>query len=341
MLKRIWKRIKPRKHPSYLLAVFPFILSLGSCLYPVRYAETLENDSGFIYLSSQLYPREIVDSIKNPWEAKSQRGKASLFNDRNNLGILLAKNSLLDDAEIEFTEAHKLAPSDPIPVLNLIRLYYLVEDVSECKTFLSGYLKTVSQINRNKVEKTLEDNHREEELVIYWDVLSNIPGQEVHAWNGLADHFFRKQDWPKSYFYLEKILQLSPYHKNARALMLQMANNLEKWDEAIVFGLSLVRTGERVPDLEYYLAHAYSEKKRYDEALVWIGKVPENERENIRFLDLWKTCLLSKNPKSDLTPLVPYFKKLRAQGLQISQEDFLPTTTPEGKEAADRNIWGR
>ncbi|TGK21162.1 hypothetical protein EHO61_04735 [Leptospira fluminis] len=341
MHKKIWKRIPLKRLLNSLLRILITQLFLSGCVYPVRYAETLESDRGFLYLSSERFTKEKIESIESPWEAKSLRGKAISTEDHNNLGILFAKRSLLDEAEQEFLEARKSSASDPIPILNLLRLYYLVDAISEAKALLSNYLKQTNPTERNKIEKILLDNLREEELVIFWDSSSSIPGQEVHSWNGLADYFYRKQDWSKSYFYLEKILVVSPYHKNARGLMLKMADTLEKWDEAIVFGQSLIGTAERVPDLEYYLAHAYSEKKRYDEALEWIRKVPESDRGNLRFLNLWRTCLLSRNPRADLTPLVPYFRRLKAQGLEISEEDFLPTTVPEGKEAAERNILGR
>ncbi|WP_246048779.1 tetratricopeptide repeat protein [Leptospira sarikeiensis] len=295
----------------------------------------------FLYLPATDYTREKVDSVKSPWEAKNHRGKAILAPDKNNLGILFVHNSLIDDAEEEFLNAQKLLPNNPVPALNLLRLYYLVDDITESKKFLGTYLKQSPALERKKFENVLIESNREEELVIFRDSLSNIPGQELYAWEGLAEYFFAKQDWSKSYYYLEKILQQSPFHKNARGLMLKMAHILEKWDDVLVFGTSLSGTGERVPELEYYIAHAYSEKKRYSEALNWIQRAPETEKESLVFLELWKHCLLSKNPKADVSVLLPYFRKLRSKGLQFTEEEFFPTLTPEGKESMDRIRHGR
>ncbi|MFB5650335.1 tetratricopeptide repeat protein [Leptospira wolffii] len=336
MLKKTYKKILAPKRLSPIL----FLGLALTCLYPVRNNEILEQDTQFLFLPANEYTREKVEEVTSPWQAKSHRGKAILGPDRNNLGILFLRNSLLDDAETEFLEAQKLLPSNPVPSLNLLRLYYLVDDISEAKKFLSSYLKQAPPVERKKFENLLLETDREEELVIFRDALSSIPGQELGAWEGLAEYFFSKQDWPKSYFYLEKILQQSPYHKNGRGLMLRIAHILEKWDDVLVFGNSLSATGERIPELEYYMAHAYFEKRRYAEALTWIGKAPESERESIVFLELWKNALLAKSPKGDVSALLPYFKRLQTKGLQIPEEEFFPTTTPEGKEAMDRIFWG-
>ncbi|PKA17685.1 hypothetical protein CH363_03340 [Leptospira haakeii] len=337
MRRKTYRKI-PLLRPVNLF-LLPFLLFF-SCLYPVRNNELIENDPMFLYLPSTDYTREKVDSVKSPWEAKTHRGKAILAPDKNNLGILFVKFSLIDDAEEEFLSSQKLLSNNPIPALNLLRLYYLVDDISEAKKFLQTFLKQSPPIERKKFENLLIETQREEELVIFRDALSTIPGQEVYAWEGLAEYFFSKQEWSKSYYYLERILQQSPFHKNARGLMLKMAHILEKWDDVLVFGLSLNGTGERVPELEYYIAHAYYEKRRYAEALDWLHKAPESEKESLVFLELWKLSLLSKNPKADVSPLLPYFRKLKSKGLQFTEEEFFPTLTPEGKEAMDRIRYG-
>ncbi|TGK07119.1 hypothetical protein EHO59_03145 [Leptospira semungkisensis] len=341
MLKKICKKTQL---PKLLKNAANFLLFLGLlsyCQYPIRDHERIESDPYFVYLPATDYTQEKVESVQSPWVAKSHRGKAILAPDKNNLGILFVRNSLLDDAEIEFQSAQKLLPNNPVPSLNLLRLYYILDDISDAKKFMEAFLKQNPPLERKKFENFLIEASRDEELVIFRDALSTIPGQELYAWEGLADYFFTKQEWTKSYFYLEKILQQSPYHKNARGLTMKMANILEKWDDVIVFGLSLTGTGERVPELEYYMAHAYYEKRRYSEALEWIQKAPESEKESIVFLELWKACLLSRNPKADVSILLPYFRKLKSKGVQFSEEDFFPTLTPEGKEAMDRNIFGR
>lgn len=343
MHRKTYKKTRTRKLPKSIpLFSLCACLFFISCLYPVRNNEVLENDSFFLYLNAEEYTREKVDSlIDSPWTARSHRGKATLGPDKNNLGILFLRNSLLDDAEKEFIDAQKLLPNNPVPSLNLLRLYYLAEDISEAKKFLSGYLKQVSPIERKKFENLLLETNREEELILFRDALSEIPGQEISAWEGLSEYFFSKQDWPKSYFYLEKILKQSPYNRNARGMMLKMAHILEKWDDVLVFGTSLNATGERIPEMEYFIAHAYFEKRRYNEALDWLKKIPEQEKESIEILELWRNAILAKNPRADVSPLLPYYRKLQSKGLQISEEDFFPSLTPEGKEAADRIFLGR
>ncbi|PJZ71038.1 hypothetical protein CH373_00455 [Leptospira perolatii] len=344
MLKRTWKKIQTKKHPNFLLiSIFTgtTFLLVQSCVYPIKHGELLEKDPFFLYAVSDRYPKEFVNSNDNPWKAKLLRNTATSWEEHNNLGVLFARNSLLDDSEIEFEKSLELAPNQPEPLLNLVRLYFLTEEYEDAKAAFTKHLQKMGTLQREKIEKTLESSNREEELVLFWDSLSKIPGQELNAWEKLAEYFFAKQDWSKSYYYLEKILQFSPYNKNARGMMVRMAYHLEKWDEVLVFGSSLVGTKERIADLEFYLAQAYYEKQRYTECIQWIGKIPEQEKESLAALHLWKSCLLSKNPKSDLRPLLSYFRKLRVKGLQISEEDFFPTLTPEGKEALERLLIGR
>ena len=164
---------------------------------------------------------------------------------------------------------------------------------------------------------------------------------EVVSWEELSAYFLEKQDFEKAYFYLEKILQINPYHKNARASMVLLAHDMEKWDDLLMFAMNLHSTDDKIPDLNYYIAKAYYEKRNYLEALEWIRKAPESERESLAFIELWKKILLSVDPNSDLRPLVSYIKKMQAKGLQIREEDILPTLSPAGKKAVEDIKVGR
>ncbi|OCC28295.1 TPR-repeat-containing protein [Leptospira interrogans serovar Canicola] len=137
---------------------------------------------------------------------------------------------------------------------------------------------------------------------------------EVVSWDELSTYFLEKQDYEKAYFYLEKILEINPYHKNARASMVLLAHDLEKWDDLLMFAMNLNSTDDKIPDLNYYIAKAYYEKRNYSEALEWIRKSPESERETLSFIELWKKILLSVNPNSDLHPILTYIKKNASQG---------------------------
>lgn len=123
--------------------------------------------------------------------------------------------------------------------------------------------------------------------------------------------------------------------------MVLLAHDLEKWDDLLMFSINLHSTDDKIPDLNYYIAKAYYEKRNYSEALDWIRKAPESEKETLPFIELWKRILLSVNPNSDLHPILPYIKRMQAKGLQIREEDILPTLNSSGKKTIEDIKVGR
>ncbi|XDD52094.1 tetratricopeptide repeat protein [Leptospira sp. WS92.C1] len=325
----------------FLLIVFVVVFQLNGCIYPIRDAETLEADSAFLYLNSSEFSQTELETISSLWKVRDLRGKGKTAEEKNNLGILFAKNSLLDDAESAWKECLRLSESNPICFSNLIRMHYLIDEYDSAKEEISVYLKSAKKNQIQELRKTLNTQNRKEETILLLDVQSRIPGMEVVSWEELSTYFLEKQDFEKAYFYLEKILQINPYHKNARASMVLLAHDLEKWDDLLMFAMNLHSTDDKIPDQNYYIAKAYYEKRNYLEALEWIRKAPELERESLTFVELWKRILLSVNPNADLHPLVPYIKKMQVKGLQIREEDILPTLYPSGKKAVEDIKVGR
>lgn len=319
-----------------------FIAStVNVCIYPIREAEVLENDVSFIYLNSTEFSEAELEKITSIWKVRGLRGKGNSAEDKNNLGVLFAKNSFLDDAETSWKECMKLSDSNPICFSNLIRMHYLIDEYETAKEEIASYLKNAKKEQVQQVRKLLTSQNRREETVLLLDVQSKIPGMEVVSWEELSTYFLEKQDYERTYFYLEKILQINPYHKNARASMVLLAHDLEKWDDLLMFSINLHSTDDKIPDLNYYIAKAYYEKRNYSEALDWIRKAPESEKETLPFIELWKRILLSVNPNSDLHPILPYIKRMQAKGLQIREEDILPTLNSSGKKTIEDIKVGR
>nr|WP_051185263.1 hypothetical protein [Leptospira alstonii] len=322
-----------------------FILGIASllnfCIYPIREAEILEADVSFLYLNSSEFSQVELEKITSAWKVKELRGKGTTAEDKNNLGIIFAKHSLLDDAESAWKECLKISEFHPICFSNLIRMHYLIDEYETAKQEIAVYLKNAKKDQIQQVRKLLTTQNRREETVLLLDVQSKIPGMEVVSWDELSAYLLEKQDYEKAYFYLEKILQINPYHKNARASMVLLAHDLEKWDDLLMFAMSLNSTDDKIPDLNYYIAKAYYEKRNYSEALEWIRKSPESEKETLPFVELWKRILLSVNPHSDLHPILPYIKKMQAKGLQIREEDILPTLDSSGKKTMEDIKVGR
>ncbi|PKA06198.1 tetratricopeptide repeat protein [Leptospira ellisii] len=331
--------LRKLKRPLLFL-LFPVCL-LGSCIYPIRYAETLENDPQFLYLHSAEFSQTELEKPLALWTVRGFRGKGTSPEDKNNLAILFAKNSLLDDAESYWKECLKSSDQNPICFSNLIRMYFLVDEYETAKDEIASYLKSAKKNQVQELRKIWNTQNRREETVLFLDVQSKVPGMEVVSWEELASYFLEKHDFEKAYYYLEKILQINPYNKNARASMVLLAHDMEKWDDLLMFAVNLHSTDDKIPDLNYYIAKAYYEKRNYQEAADWIRKSPESERENLTFLELWKRILLSVNPNADLSPLLPYIKRMQAKGLQIKEEEILPTLNPAGKKTMEDIKSGR
>ncbi|EQA64846.1 tetratricopeptide repeat protein [Leptospira alexanderi serovar Manhao 3 str. L 60] len=314
---------------------------LNFCIYPIREAEALENDISFLYLNSAEFSQAELEKVTSIWKVRQLKGKGISAEDKNNLGIIFAKNSFLDDAESAWRECLKISEFHPVCFSNLIRMHYLIDEYEIAKKEIATYLKNAKKDQIQQVRKILTTQNRREETVLLLDVQSKIPGMEVVSWDELSTYFLEKQDYEKAYFYLEKILQIDPYHKNARASMVLLAHDLEKWDDLLMFAMNLHSTDDKIPDLNYYIAKAYYEKRNYSEALEWIRKSPESERETLSFVELWKRILLSLNPTSDLHPILPYIKKMQSKGLQIREEDILPTLSSSGKKTMEDIKVGR
>ncbi|MBM9579148.1 hypothetical protein JWG45_18545 [Leptospira sp. 201903070] len=313
----------------------------SSCIYPIREAEILETDSSFLYLNSVEFSQTELEKVSSLWAVRKFRGKGTSAEDKNNLGILFAKNSFLDDAEFSWKECLKLSPANPICFSNLLRMHFLIDEYDPAKEEIDLFLKTAKKDQVQQLRKILNSQNRKEETVLILDVQSKIPGLELASWEELSVYFLEKQDFEKAYFYLEKILQINPYHKNARASMVLLAHDMEKWDDLLMFAMNLQSTDDKIPDLTYYIAKAYYEKRNYSEAMEWIRKTPDLERETLPFIELWKRVLLSIHPNNDLSPIVPYVRKLQNRGLQIREEEILPTLNSSGKKTVEDIKVGR
>lgn len=335
------KRKNFKSNWKTFLLILGLISLLNFCIYPIREAEILENDTSFLYLSSAEYPQAELEKITSIWKVRQFKGKGISAEDKNNLGIIFAKNSFLDDAELAWKECLKISEYHPVCFSNLIRMHYLIDEYEIAKKEITTYLKNAKKDQIQQVRKIFTTQNRREETVLLLDVQSKIPGMEVVSWDELSAYFLERQDYEKAYFYLEKILQIDPYHKNARTSMVLLAHDLEKWDDLLMFAMNLHSTDDKIPDLNYYIAKAYYEKRNYSEALEWIRKSPESERETFPFVELWKRILLSLNPTSDLHPILPYIKKMQAKGLQIREEDILPTLNSSGKKTMEDIKVGR
>ncbi|KPA23793.1 Uncharacterized protein AMR48_3844 [Leptospira interrogans] len=95
------------------------------------------------------------------WKVRKLRDKGTTAEDKNNLGILFAKNSLLDDAESFWKECMKISESNPVCFSNLIRMYYLIDEYEISKKEISIYLKNCKKRTNSAGQKITHKSESE------------------------------------------------------------------------------------------------------------------------------------------------------------------------------------
>lgn len=310
------------------------------CTYPIRQAAVLEKDPFFIYMESKLVSEEDLalpsNEEKNLKLLRSQVARLS-FADRNNLAVLELKDGNLDYAERTLISLVESDPTSRYPLLNLVRLYYLLEEYSIAKSQVSTWVSKhkISYKEFQAHLQILADAHRTEERGMYLEAVSDKPGYELPVWLELSRYFLWKGDLGSSEYYLERILTTMPFHEEALQSMAELMIGGKRWSELVEIGKALHLTPNAKAKAYYYLGKGYYEKAQYKTANEWLGKGPDSEKSRLDYLTLWRDSLLAENPKASLEPLRRYFPKLAEQGYTGTEAEFLPTIHPQGRAILD------
>lgn len=114
--------------------------------------------------------------------------------------------------------------------------------------------------------------------------------------------------------------------------MAELCLDTKRWSELVDYGKAMNLLPNKKKISYYFIAKGYYERGRTKEALEWIQQSPDSERANVEFLILWRDSLLEENPKNSLEPLRKYFNIVKSQGFEETEESFLPTLHPKGRE---------
>lgn len=204
------------------------VASTTLCRFPIRYEQELEIDRDFLFYSTNTIPiSELQDSKNINRNLKSFKKNESGLDasDRNNLYVLLAKDGDLNKAESGFISLVNTNPKEAIPLLNLVRMYYITNEYETARNFIKLYIdkNSISLNEFKKVLEILKSKYRLEERAMLLEGVSNSNGYELYAWEELGKYFLFRKDFQSAEYYLQKILTLTPLMKKQSFLWLSFA----------------------------------------------------------------------------------------------------------------------
>jgi hypothetical protein len=325
----------------------PFITTLylcilgavSSCSFPLKNADLLVGDPKFLYMDSDLISGSNLDApdllnTNLKFYRERQEVESLGFSDKNNYYVLEAKNGNLDFAERGFRDLLNERSSEMAPFLNLVRMYYIIQEFEVAKKFIRQH------VERNRIPfprmkpilDKLESSYRLDERGMVLEAVQNIPEFQYYSWKELGKYFIFKRDLSSAEYYLQKILTGNPFDEESLLLMAEICLDEGRWSELVDYGKALHLTNNGKKYSYYFIGRGYFERLMYKEGLEWLEKAPDSEKQKPEFLILWKDLTLSVHPYKSLESIRRYFRMAREKGFPYSEEEFLPTIHPKGRE---------
>lgn len=320
-----------------ILGIFYF---QGNCSFPIRKAEELRMDNHFTYMKGKYISRDEWEDVSREREnyklLKENLGSLG-FEDRNNYYILALREGRIDVSEEGFLELLRERPKTREVFLNLIRLYYVLEEYNLAKSYTKEWVKKnrVPLAEFRSYLNQLDKELRWEERGMLLEAVSTSPGYELYSWQELGKYFLFQKDYESAEFYLQRVLETLPFHEESLVSMAELCIDSKRWSELVDYGKAMHLTPGKKKYSYFYIGKGYYERQKYQTCLKWLEKAPDSEKAQLDFLSLWRDALLAENPRNSLVPLRKYFRILKKEGLALSEEEFLPTLKPHGREVMD------
>ena len=304
-------------------------------------SEILKADKQFILLNENLTPVVNPDFTSLDKKLKSLQGAKS-FHELNNLAVYGVMLSYIESSEEILKKLQKEKPQEMVPFLNLLRIYYLLDEYEIAKKMLNNFYKYHAHDKKKVFEfmKYLKESSRAEEHVLFLDVISNYEEYEMQALQELGEYFISIRDLDLAKPYFEKILTIYAYNPVALHSMMLIHYINESWTEVITYATPLRK--EKTKDKTYYtmLAKAYFELGEYKLAVKASEEAPESEKSSLDFLTVWRDSILCNDIRASLTPLNKYFQIAKKKNPSIKEKEFFLISTKEGKRTLSNIING-
>lgn len=193
-------------------------------------SEILKADKQFILLNENLTPVVNPDFTSLDKKLKSLQGAKS-FHELNNLAVYGVMLSYIESSEEILKKLQKEKPQEMVPFLNLLRIYYLLDEYEIAKKMLNNFYKYHAHDKKKVFEfmKYLKESSRAEEHVLFLDVISNYEEYEMQALQELGEYFISIRDLDLAKPYFEKILTIYAYNPVALHSMMLIHYINESW----------------------------------------------------------------------------------------------------------------
>lgn len=303
--------------PIAFLLVFQLVIlvSIVQCGYPLKHSDELEAEETWA-----------KDGTKDNEEA-----------------IQLAKASKV----LEAKEIWKAALADPkrfsVPMSNLTKLYYLMEEYDEARKELSTIV-TEKKLSLEQVKdfvRILEKENRSEEKALFLDSLGKVKGFEFYSYEELGKYFLAKKNLKEAEANFQAILEANAYHPNALQYMCEIRLYQENWRGLLEYAKALKFLRKPGKDASFYLAKANLELGKAKTALEIMQAAPEEEKMNRYALEVWRDATYAISPTKSTSTISEYFKRLKDKGDKEEDASFLPTSSKEGQELLIHTFQGR
>ncbi|MBE7412559.1 MAG: CDC27 family protein [Leptospiraceae bacterium] len=334
--------MSPRIH-KHLIYFFVFQFT-AFCVLPRKVIPALETDTYFIPLTK-------IGILEESKPAKERNNSQRILDTENNSdlntlndrAIFFIRDARIKEAENIFLSLIEKEPSKIVPLINLIRLYYILDEYDVIREVFLLYFDKNKNLKdqADAILNELKNRNRLEERVILLDALTSKSGWEIKAPEELGIYFYEQGNYRNAIIYFEKILASYPFHPKALYYMSSIALELEKYTDALLYANNLLDEKQKWENLYYICMKANYELGRYREAIQFAERASEKEKTDLEFLRTWRNSLLANNIFSDLSKLKIYFKKLQKSGLQIEEKFFFPEDDPSGRKVFIKTILGK
>lgn len=165
----------------------------------------------------------------------------------------------------------------------------------------------------------------------YYQNLTEIKPDTVHAWLSLANQYYTKKDFQKVTEHLQKALEIDPNNEEALALIAQTYDQLNKRDEAIEYYTRVIKVNDEEKAYPFNLALLYIKTTSMDTTL--------DEATKNDYLQK-STKYFGKVIELDSSMIEPY--KLKAQAeVQLKRFEDALNTVEKGIEIfpEDEDLW--
>ncbi|MCB1309568.1 MAG: CDC27 family protein, partial [Leptospiraceae bacterium] len=253
------------------------------CSAQIRNAQALQTDAAFQFMQEPPVQSELEANLEG-MQVEGAVGSAAEFNDR---AIVRTRLLQLNGAEQDFLRSIRLAPANPVPYLNLSRLYYLLEETDNAYRVLDRFVDRAEANERDlfQIGQDLMFARRDAEARLYMRAMLARRRLPVEAALWLAADRMRSQDYAAAMEYYDRTLAINPDESRALFGMAYIHYQAANYDRAAFFAGLAIDHGSIEPDVYYLSARSLFQLERFEQALQVLRDCPV-DRRNLEMIRL-------------------------------------------------------